>query len=159
MAVHRAVAERDDHSRLAEHRFARSLLEARLVNQRREVVLVRELQRSIVLVRPRYRQLECAARMEARRAWVGVHRVLRASGSLEDGRPFALEESELAHTEESSSHRSMSATASTPSAIGKRSTPPYTTLRRSGPTVLHARWKPRSIFGASPRLISIAQGA
>ena len=43
VAVHGAVAERVDDPRLAEHRLARRLLEARLVDQRREVVLVRQL--------------------------------------------------------------------------------------------------------------------
>ena len=40
VAVHRAIAERVDHPGLAEHRFACGLLEARLVDQRREVVLI-----------------------------------------------------------------------------------------------------------------------
>jgi hypothetical protein len=52
LAVHGAVAERVDDARLAEHRLARRLLEARLVDQRREVVLVRQLERRVVLVRP-----------------------------------------------------------------------------------------------------------
>ncbi len=97
MAVHRAVAERDDHPRLAEHRLARGLLEARVVDQRREVVLVREFEPGVVLVRPRHRQLECAARVEARRARIRVHCRLGAAGGVEYRRPFALEEGELGH--------------------------------------------------------------
>ncbi|MFN7750869.1 MAG: FitA-like ribbon-helix-helix domain-containing protein, partial [Pseudomonadota bacterium] len=43
--------------------------------------------------------------------------------------------------------------------MARRSVPPYTTRRRPDLTSSQARWKPRSIFGASERLISIAQDA
>ena len=77
MAVHGAVAERVDHPRLAEHRLARGLLEARLVDQRGQVVLIGQPQRGVVLVGPRHRQLQRAPGVEAGRARVGVHRALR----------------------------------------------------------------------------------
>ncbi len=48
----RPVAERDDHPRLVEYRLAGCLLECRLVDQRRQVVLVRELERRVVLEEP-----------------------------------------------------------------------------------------------------------
>ena len=72
VAVHRAVAERVDDPRLAEHRLARGLLEARLVDQRREVVLIGQLERGVVLVGPAHRQLQRAPGIEAGRARVGV---------------------------------------------------------------------------------------
>ena len=52
MAVHGAVAQRIDDPRLAEHRLARRLLETRLVDQRREIVLIRQPERGVVLVGP-----------------------------------------------------------------------------------------------------------
>ena len=98
VAVHRAVAERVDYPGLAEHRLACGLLEARLVNQRREVVLIRELEGWIVLVGPVHCQLERAPGVEARRARVGVSRSFGLRRRLEHGGPFAPEEGELAHT-------------------------------------------------------------
>jgi hypothetical protein len=97
MAVHGAVAERVDDPRLAEHRLACGLLETRVVDQRRQVVLVRQLQRRIVLVRPAHRQFQRAPRVEARRAWIGVHGRLGPRSGLEHGRPLTLQEGELAH--------------------------------------------------------------
>jgi hypothetical protein len=61
VAVHGAVAERIDDPRLAEHRLPGRLLEARLVDQRGEVVLVRELEPPVVLEDPAHRQLQRAA--------------------------------------------------------------------------------------------------
>lgn len=97
VAVYGAVAERVDHQRLAEYRLARHQLEARVVDQRGEVVLRGRLQRRVVLVGPRHRQLERAPGVETSRARIGVHRRLGLAGGLEDARPFALEERELAH--------------------------------------------------------------
>ena len=106
VAVDGAVAERVDHPRLAEHRLARGLLEARLVDQRAQIVLIGQLQRGVVLVGPCHRQLERATGVEARCARVGVHRRLGLAGGLEHGRPFALEEGEMAHFRPSSSRMS-----------------------------------------------------
>jgi hypothetical protein len=158
MAVRGAVAERGNHPRLAEHRLAGGLLEARLVDQRGEVVLVRELQRSVVLERPAHGQLQRAAGIEACRARIGMHRRLGLRRRLEDCRPLALKEVELAHAAATSAQSSINGTASTSPPSGKRSAPPYTTHWRSGRTASHAAWNPRSIRGASPRLTSIAHG-
>ena len=95
--VHGAVAQRVDDPRLAEHRLARGLLEAGLVDQRREVVLVRQLERGVVLVRPRHRQLQRAASVEAGGARVRVHSDFRLRRGVEHRRPLALKEGELAH--------------------------------------------------------------
>jgi hypothetical protein len=110
--------------RLAEHRLAGRLLEARLVDQRGEIVLVRELGCRIVLVGPVHRQLQRAPGVEAGRARIGMYRRLGFRSGLEDSGPFALEEGELAHGDASSAHSSVSGNASTPSASGKRSPPP-----------------------------------
>jgi hypothetical protein len=97
IAVHRAVAERVDHPRLAEHRLSCHVPERRLVVQRGEIVLIREPQRRVVFVRPRDRQLERATPIEARRAWVRVRGAFRTYGRVEDSRPFATQEGEVAH--------------------------------------------------------------
>ena len=72
-------------------------LEGRLVDQRGEVVLIRQLERGVVLVDPRDRQLQRAPGVEAGRARVGVDGRLGLRRGVEDRRPFALEEAELAH--------------------------------------------------------------
>ena len=95
VAVHGAVAERVDDPRLAEHRLARGLLEARLVDQRGEVVLVRQLERRVVLVGPGHRQLQRAAGVEAGRARVGVDSGLGPRGRIVDRRPLVAQKLEI----------------------------------------------------------------
>ena len=97
VAVHRAVAERVDHPGLAEHRLARGLLEARLVDQCREVVLIGQPERRVVLVGPAHRQLQRAPGVEARRARIGMNGRLGSRRGVEHRGPFTLEEGELAH--------------------------------------------------------------
>ena len=97
VAVHRAVAERVDHPGLAEHRLACGLLEARLVDQRREVVLIGQPERRVVLVGPVHRQLQRAPGVEAGRPRIGVDGGLGFRRGVEHRWPFALEEGELAH--------------------------------------------------------------
>jgi len=100
MPVHGTVSERIDHPRFAEDRLAPRLLEARLVNQRREVVLVGELQGCVMLVDPRHRQLQRTPGVEAGSARIGVYRGFRPGCCLEHRRPFAQEEGEVAHASE-----------------------------------------------------------
>src|SRR2546422_760917 len=97
MTVNRAIAQRINDSGLAEYSLAGGLLEARLVDQSGKVVLVRQLQRTIVPVGPRNSQLERASGVEAGPARVRMHRGLRSGGGVEDRRPFSLQEDELAH--------------------------------------------------------------
>ena len=97
VAVHRAVAERVDHPGLAEHRLACGLLEARLVDQRREVVLIGQPERHVVFVGPTHRQFQRAPGVEATRSRVGVDGRLGFRRGVEHRRPLALEEGELAH--------------------------------------------------------------
>src|SRR5690606_2284003 len=73
------------------------LLEARLVDQRGEIVLIRELESCVVLECPAHRQLQGAAGVKARRPRIGMDRRLSPRCGLEDGGPFALQEGELAH--------------------------------------------------------------
>jgi hypothetical protein len=97
LAVHGAVAERVDDACLAEHRFARRLLETRLVDQRREIVLIRQLERRVVLVRPGDRQFQRPACVEAGAARVGVRRRLGSACRFQHGGPLTFQERELAH--------------------------------------------------------------
>ena len=97
-AVHRTVAERVDYPGLAEHRLACGLLEARLVDQRREIVLIGQPERRVVLVGPARRQLQRAPGVEAGRPRIGVDGGLGFRRGVEHRRPLALEEGELAHT-------------------------------------------------------------
>lgn len=82
---------------MPEHRFARCLLEARLVDERREIVLIRQRQGGVVLVDPRDGELERAPRVEAGGARVGVRGRFGVGRRLVDRRPFALEKGEMAH--------------------------------------------------------------
>src|SRR5690606_8493829 len=82
---------------LVEHRLAGRLLEARLMDQRGQVVLIREPEPGVVLECPAHSQLQRAAGVEARGTRVGVHRRFRLRRGLEDGSPLALEKGELAH--------------------------------------------------------------
>ena len=97
VAVHRAVAERVDHPGLAENSFACGLLEARLVDQRREVVLIGQPERRVVFVGPAHRQLQRAPGVEAGRARIPMHGHLRPRSGVKHRRPLMLEEGELAH--------------------------------------------------------------
>ena len=97
VAVYSAIAERHDHARLAEHGFACGLLEAGLMDQRREIVLVRQFERGIVLIGPSHRQLERPAGVKTSSARVGVSRRFSPSRSLKDRTPFTLKEGEIAH--------------------------------------------------------------
>lgn len=83
MAMHRAFSERDDHARLAKHRLARSLLEARLMIQFRKIVLVRQLRRNVMLEGPGNSQFERASCIEAGRARVRVTSGFSIAGGLE----------------------------------------------------------------------------
>src|SRR5690606_19118243 len=92
-----AVAQRIDDSRLAEHRLAGGLLEAGLMDQSRKVVLIRKFQCRVVLVCPAHRQLQRAAGVKARRPRISMHRRLRLRSRVEDGCPFPLKKTKLAH--------------------------------------------------------------
>ena len=98
VAVHRSVAERVDHPGLTEHPFACGQLEARVVDQRREVVLIGQTERRVVLVGPAHHQLQRAPGVEAGRPRIGVDGGLGFRRGVEHRRPLALEEGELAHT-------------------------------------------------------------
>ena len=97
MAVNGAVAERSDHPRLAEHGVAGRLLEARLVDQRREIVLIGQLERRVAFECPLHRQLERASRVEAGGARIGIDGGFCMRGGVVDRQPFTLQEAELAH--------------------------------------------------------------
>src|SRR5581483_4085217 len=77
MAVHCAVSERVDHTRLAENCLAGRLPEGRLVNQRGKVVLIRKLERGIELECPIHRQLQRSPGVEAGGSCIEVNRGLR----------------------------------------------------------------------------------
>lgn len=95
--MHGPIAERIDDPRLAEHGFAGGLLEARLVDQRRQVVLVRQLQCRIVLVGLAHREFEGTPCIEACRTGIGVHGALGARSRIIDCGPLRLQKCELTH--------------------------------------------------------------
>jgi hypothetical protein len=68
------------------------------MNQGADVVLVRELERCIRLVRPRYCQLQRPPRVETRRSRVGNHQRLCLRSCLEHIGPFSLQECEASHS-------------------------------------------------------------
>ena len=96
MAMHGLIAQRIDDPRLAEHRFARRGLEARLVDERAQVVLVGQFQRSVGFVRPRHPQLKGTPGVEACGARIGIYRSRGLAGGLVHGGPLSLQEGEVA---------------------------------------------------------------
>jgi hypothetical protein len=94
VAMDRLVTERVDDARLVEDRFAGDRFEARVVDQRAEIVLIGQTQCSVRLVGPRDRKLQRAAGVEARRARVWVSRSCRFVGGLVNAWPFSVEERE-----------------------------------------------------------------
>ena len=70
-------------------------LEPRLVDERAQVVLIRQLERRIVLVEPMHHHLQPAPGVEARCPCVGIGQRLRLARRIVQVRPFGLEEREL----------------------------------------------------------------
>ena len=71
MVVHGAVADAGDEQRLIEDCLRDSILEAGLVEEGGKVVVVRQAERWVRGVQPADSQLDCAAGVKARGAWVG----------------------------------------------------------------------------------------
>src|ERR1041385_3553150 len=97
MTVNRLITRSVDDPRLAEHRFAGDRLKRRLVNQRAQVVLIWQAQRSVGLECPHDRQLKGTTRIETRGTRIVVNRCLSLASRLPNCRPFGLEEGEVAH--------------------------------------------------------------
>src|SRR6266705_2232604 len=97
MAVDSLIAESVDDPRLTEHRLASDTLERRVVDQRAQVILVRQSQGGVSFVRPRHRQLERTTGVETSSARIGVNRFLSLVSRLPDRRPFGLKEGKVAH--------------------------------------------------------------
>ena len=97
LLVHRAVAQRVDVFRLGEHRLARRAAEARLVQQRGDIVLIGQLQAGIVAERPLDRDLDRLAGEERRRRRRHARLTLRLHRRLVHGRKFGGEEGEVGH--------------------------------------------------------------
>jgi hypothetical protein len=95
--VDRAVAERVDDAGLVEDRLAGGLLETRLVDQCRDLVVVWQAERWIVLVGPGDRNLQRAPGVEAGRARIAIDRELRPCRGVVHRPPLALKKGELAH--------------------------------------------------------------
>jgi len=83
--------------RFVEDGIASGVLERGFVNQRRQVVLVRQFQRPVELVSPPCRQLQRTASVEAGRARIGDRRRLGFAGRFVDVLPFGGEEVKVAH--------------------------------------------------------------
>ena len=97
MMMNRPVAQRDNHLRLIEHRITSRLLERRFMNQSRDIVLIRQLQRAVIFERPRDRQFQRSPRLEAGRTRISDRQRLRFVGGFKDVRPLRLQEGKIAH--------------------------------------------------------------
>ena len=97
MAVHRLVAESGDEHGLVEHRAADGGLEGRLMNERAEIILIRELERRVVLVEPAHSKFQRAPGVETGRPRIARRISLRLDGRRMEGGPLGLEEGEVAH--------------------------------------------------------------
>jgi hypothetical protein len=97
LLVHRAIAQPVDQLGLGEHRLARQLLEARLVQKCRDVVLIGQRQRRIVLERPFDGDLHRLAGIEGGCRRVGTGMSLRRQRRVVDGREFGGEKGEVRH--------------------------------------------------------------
>ena len=95
VTVNCKVPEILDHLRLCEDGAAHAVAEGWFVNERVQAVLIREAQGGIVLVEPRYGQLQSAPGVEACRSWVGVGQSLRFGGGFQHFGPFGGEEMEI----------------------------------------------------------------
>src|SRR5579862_4245426 len=100
VAVYGAVAEGDDDAGFVEYGFAGGLFEAGVVDVGGEVVLVGDLQRGVIFVRPANGELERPSGIEAGCSGVGVDGRLGLPARVVFGGPFALEKGELAHGSE-----------------------------------------------------------
>ncbi len=72
-------------------------LEPRLVDERAQVVLIRQLERRIVLVEPMHHHFQPAPRVEARRPSIGIRQRLPLARRVVQVRPFGVEKVEVAH--------------------------------------------------------------
>ena len=97
MPMHGGIAQSIDEHRLGKDRRAGRGFERRLVDERAQVVLIRELERRIVLVEPMHHHFQPAPRVEARRPRIGIGQRLRLARRVVQVRPFGFEEGEVAH--------------------------------------------------------------
>ena len=93
-AVNGLVPELRDEPRLGKHGVAGGGLERGLVDERAQVVLIRQAQRAVVFVGPGHGQFQGAAGVEARRPRVGMRRRGRTHSGVEHIGPFGLQELE-----------------------------------------------------------------
>jgi hypothetical protein len=110
MTVDCLVTQPGDHLRFGEDGFSSGGLEAGLVNQRAEIVLIGEAKRGVMLERPGDGELKRSAGVKAGRPGVGMRGTLRTNGRLMDGRPFPLEEPEV--TQAATTERALRSTLS-----------------------------------------------
>lgn len=96
-AVYCPITQAHDQPRFGKHGLTGGSLEAGLVQQSAEVVLVGQFQCRIVLVGPRYGQFQRAPRIETSGARIRTSRRFGAHGSSAYLWPLTIEEHELAH--------------------------------------------------------------
>ena len=97
MPIHGGIAEAIDEHRLGKDRRARCGFERRLVDERAQVVLIRQLERRIVLVESTHHQLKRTPRLETRRSRIGIRKRLRLARGVMQVGPFGSKEGEVAH--------------------------------------------------------------
>ena len=95
--VHGAVADADDQLGLGKDRLAGAFLKARLVDQRRDAVVIGKVQPAVVLVGPLHGEFDRAPGIEGRRARVTGNVAFRPLRIVEDLRKFGGEEGEVGH--------------------------------------------------------------
>jgi hypothetical protein len=93
--VRRQIAEVFDQPGLGKEGRTDGRLEARIVNQCAEVVLIGELKGRVMGIDPGDRQLQCAARIETGTARIAEDERLRADRRFGEIRPAVVEEVEV----------------------------------------------------------------
>jgi hypothetical protein len=95
--VNGSIAQRDDHLGLGKDRFASGLLERRLMDQSRDVVLVGEFESAVEFVSPGDRQFESATSVEAGGTRISDRRLFGFGGRLVQVFPFGRQKLKVAH--------------------------------------------------------------
>ena len=93
--VNGQIAQVFNQFRFGEQRIPQHRPKARLVNLRGEIILVRQAERFVMLVQPRYRKLQRAPGVKARGTRVSIRHALCFVGRLKEERPFRVQESEI----------------------------------------------------------------
>ena len=95
--MHGGIAEAIDEHRFGKDCRACRSLERRLVEKCAQVVLIRELERGVVLVESMHHHFQPAPCVEARGSRIGMRQRLRLARRIVRVRPLGFEEGEVGH--------------------------------------------------------------